>query len=226
MLPTRPIIDWCLTGGSSRAHRRLGHHWAMAEPDQADKLSARLEEWLQSDRRKTVGDLVENFGPQSFGILFVVLMAFPALPLPTGGVSHVLEVVAMLLGLELVVARSRVWIPARWRDKEIKGLSGRFGDALVRRIRWLERFSRPRMAGLLRHRVAGMAFGATVFVLSLTAFLAPPFSGLDTLPALGVVVLSLGMLLGDVVIAGTGAVIGATGVAVVIGLGAAITRLF
>ena len=30
-------------------------------------------------------------------VSFVVLLAFPALPLPTGGLSHVLEVAAMLL---------------------------------------------------------------------------------------------------------------------------------
>lgn len=190
------------------------------------KLSVRMERWLQSDHRKTVGDLVETFGPQSFGILFVVLMAFPALPIPTGGVSHVLEVVAMLLALELVLARSKVWIPRRWRGKELKSLSGRFGEVLVNRIRWFEKFSRPRMARLLQSRITGMAFGAAVFVLSLTAFLAPPFSGLDTLPSLGVVVLSLGIVLGDVVIAGAGLLIGTVGIALVIGLTKAVTQLF
>jgi hypothetical protein len=58
------------------------------------------------------------------------------------------------------------------------------------------------------------------------AFLAPPFSGLDTLPSLGVVVLGLGVLLGDIVIAGVGAAIGTVGVALVVGLGKAITKLF
>jgi hypothetical protein len=71
-----------------------------------------------------------------------------------------------------------------------------------------------------------VVFGVAVFGFTLTAFLAPPFSGLDTLPALGVVVLSLGVLLGDIVIAGIGLGIGVIGVAVVIGLGKAITKLF
>jgi hypothetical protein len=58
-----------------------------------------------------------------------------------------------------------------------------------------------------------------VFALSLTAFLAPPFSGLDTLPALGVVVLALGVLLEDFVLAAAGLLIGAVGAVLVIGLG-------
>ena len=61
-----------------------------------------------------------------------------------------------------------------------------------------------------------------VFALSLTAFAAPPFSGLDTLPALGVVVLALGFLLEDFVLAFAGLIIGAFGALLVIALGALI----
>lgn len=59
----------------------------------------------------------------------------------------------------------------------------------------------------------------------MAAFLAPPFSGLDTLPALGVVIMSLGVLLADFVLVATGTVIGALGVAAVIGLGGLVVRL-
>jgi hypothetical protein len=58
-----------------------------------------------------------------------------------------------------------------------------------------------------------------VFGLTLSAFLAPPFSGLDTLPALGVVVIGLGVLLRDAALAAVGAVIGAVGVGTVLALG-------
>ena len=192
-----------------------------------EKVSAQLEGWFQSDRKKTIGGLVDTFGPRSFAVLFIVLLALPALPLPTGAVSHVLEIVAMLLALELLVGRTDVWIPDRFQDKELKGLSGpKFSRVLLKRIRWFEKFSRPRMAGLLEHRLAGRVYGALVFGLTLTAFLAPPFSGLDTLPALGVVVLSLGVLLGDIVIAGIGLGLGSLGVVLVVGLGKAITKLF
>jgi hypothetical protein len=195
--------------------------------DEGAKVSAELEEWLESDRKKTIGDLLDTFGPRSFAILFIVLMALPALPVPTGAVSHVLEVITMLLALELIIGRTEVWIPKRFHDRELKGLSNpKFRNTLLKRIRWFEKFSKPRMAGLLEHRLTGVVFGAAVFGFTLTAFLAPPFSGLDTLPSLGVVVLSLGVLLGDIVIAGIGIGIGVVGLALVIGLGKAITKLF
>ena len=205
-------------------HSGKHHH---VKTDDGEKISDELEAWLQSDRKKTIGALVDNFGPRSFAILFIVLMALPALPLPTGAVSHVLEVVTMLLALELVLGRDEVWIPKRFQDKELKGVTGpKFTKHLIKRIRWFEKFSRPRMADLLERRLTGVVFGLIVVALALTAFLSPPFSGLDTLPALGAVVLSLGVLLGDIVIAGVGLGIGSVGLAVVIGLGKAITKLF
>ena len=195
------------------------------EPDEPT-LSERLEEWFTSDRPKTLGDLVETFGSQSFALLFVVMMAFPALPLPTGGLSHVLEILTMLLALELVVGRHDVWMPKRFQRRELKVLAGsRFSELLLKRIRWFERLARPRWARLLRLRLTGMAVGLIVLVLTLAAFLSPPFSGLDTLPSMGVVVVGLGILFGDVVVVGAGVTIGIVGVAVVIGLGSAIFTL-
>src|SRR5919204_3457317 len=103
--------------------------------EEGAKVSVELEEWLGSDRKKTMGDLVDTFGPRSFAILFVVLMALPALPLPTGAISHVLEIVTMLLALELMVGRTEVWLPERFQHRELKGLTGpKFSKALLNRI--------------------------------------------------------------------------------------------
>jgi hypothetical protein len=64
----------------------------------------------------------------------------------------------------------------------------------------------------------------------LAHFLAPPFTGLDTLPALGVVLLSLGVLLEDFFVVVLGVIAGAAGVLLEIVLGKAaltgIQRLF
>jgi hypothetical protein len=50
------------------------------------------------------------------------------------------------------------------------------------------------------------------------AFFAPPFTGLDTLPSLGVVLLSLGVLLEDFVVV-LGLVVGATGIVLTVVVG-------
>ncbi|HXP29072.1 MAG TPA: exopolysaccharide biosynthesis protein [Solirubrobacteraceae bacterium] len=185
-----------------------------------ERVSDELERWLKGDQRKTLGGLIDAFGEGSFALIFVLLMAVPALPLPTGGVTHVLEVIVMLLALELIAGRRKVWLPQRWRKLELAGArQQKFIDTLLRRIRALERFSRPRGRWLFGHRLSASAFGLVVLALALTAFLAPPFSGLDTLPSIGVVVLALGYLLTDLVLSAIGIVIGALGVVSVIFLG-------
>lgn len=152
--------------------------------------------------------------------MFVLLLGVPALPLPTGGATHVFEAVAMLLALQLIANRDRIWLPRRWRDIDVAGPSRqRLTDALMKTVRRLERHSRPRLTFVFGHRLSNLAFGALVLGGSLGAFFAPPFSGLDTLPALGVVLLSLGVLLEDFLVVIVGVVVGAAGVVLEVALG-------
>lgn len=205
---------------------RKPEHPADAAADAPPRVGDQLERWLTGEEPKTLGSLIDAFGAGSFAIVFVLLMAVPALPLPTGGVTHVFEVITMLLALELIAGRQRIWLPQRWCRLELSGESReKFVEVLLRRIRWLERFSRPRARILFGHRLSGVAFGVAVLGLALTAFLAPPFSGLDTLPSLGVVVLALGYLLTDAILAAVGTFIGLLGVASVIFLGSVAVRL-
>jgi hypothetical protein len=185
-----------------------------------EKLSDQLEGWLEGDQPKTVGNLIELFGEKSFAVLFLLLLALPALPLPTGGVTHVFELIAMLLALELIVGRRTVWLPERLRRRELgPATQKRFSEVLLRRIRWLERHSRPRLRFLIDHPARGQVFGVLVLGLSVAAFVAPPFTGLDTLPSLGVVLLSLGVLLDDGLVALAGVAVGALGVVAEVALG-------
>lgn len=185
-----------------------------------DRLSDELERWLNSDADKTLGGLIDLFGQRSFAVMFVLLLGVPALPLPTGGATHVLEAVAMLLALQLIANRDRIWLPQRWRSIDVAGPGRqRLTNALMKTVRRLERISRPRLTFVFGHRLSNIAFGALVLGGSLAAFLAPPFSGLDTLPALGVVLLSLGVLLEDFLVVIVGVVVGAAGVVLEVALG-------
>jgi hypothetical protein len=189
---------------------------------EGEKLSEQLEGWLQGDQPKTIGSLIDLFQEKSFAVLFVLLLSLPALPLPTGGVTHVFEVIAMLLALELIAGRRRVWLPERWRQREIgPAMRQRFSEALLPRIRWIERHSHAHLGFLLSHRLSGVVYGAVTLVLVVTAFLAPPFTGLDTLPSLGVVLIGLGVLLEDPLLGIAGLLVGAIGVLVVFLLGKA-----
>ena len=186
------------------------------------KVSDQLEGWLTSDGDKTLGSLAELFEEKSFAILFVLLLGVPALPIPTGGATHVFEVIAVLLAAQLIAGRDEIWLPQKWRTKPLVGeKSQKFVGALMKMIRRLERISRPRLRFLFHHRLSNIIFGLLVIGGSVAAFFAPPFTGLDTLPALGVVLLSLAVLMEDVLMAIVAFAIGAAGIFLSVFLGAA-----
>jgi hypothetical protein len=194
-----------------------------AAPAEPTKFSDELEGWLHGDGRKTVGGLIEVFGEKSFAVLFVLLLGVSALPLPTGGATHVFEVIAVLLALELVIGRKQIWLPKRWLELELAGnRQQRFIAALMKSIRRLEHVSRPRLQFLFEHRLSNIVFAVLVVGGSAGAFFAPPFSGLDTLPSLGVVLVSLGVLLEDILIVAVGVGVGIAGVILEVVLGKAV----
>lgn len=187
-----------------------------------EKLSDELERWLSSAGDKTLGSLRAVFEEKSFAVIFVLLLAVPALPLPTGGATHVFEIIAVLIALQLIAGRNEIWLPQRWCRVQLVGeRRERFVRTLMRMIRRLERLSRPRLSFLFDRRSSNVVFGLLVVGGSLGAFLAPPFTGLDTLPALGVVLLSLGVLMQDFAIVVVALAVGSAGVALEVVLGRA-----
>ncbi len=195
------------------------------DPETQEKVSDALQGWLEGDTDKTLGSLVEVFGEKSFAILFVVLLGVPALPLPTGGATHVFEIIAALLALQLIVGRDQIWLPQKWCKLELAGpKQQRFITGLMKLIRRLERFSRPRLRFLFETRVSNSVYGLLALGGTAGAFFAPPFTGLDTLPALGVVLLSLGVLLEDVIVVAIGLVVGIAGVLLEIIVGSAVVH--
>jgi len=122
----------------------------------------------------------------------------------------------------LILGRHEIWLPARWRRLELAGdRQQRFIARLLRMIRRLERLSRPRLRFLFDHRLSNIVFGLLVVAGCAAAFVAPPFTGLDTLPSLGVVLLSLGVLLEDFLVVAIALVVGVAGVLLEIVLGTA-----
>ncbi len=194
-------------------------------PEDVPTFGDEMEGWLKGED-VSLASLLHFFGRRSFALAFVILMAPSALPIPTGGVTHVLEFIALVFAVQLLVGREDLWIPHRWHHRSVVGDgNGRLVRGLLRFIRWCERWARPRGTFLFGHRGGNVVFGLLVVLGAVGALVAPPFTGLDTLPSLGVVILSLGVLFRDVVIATLGIVVIAVGITIEIVLGAALINV-
>jgi hypothetical protein len=128
-----------------------------------EKVSDQIESWLASAGDKTLGGLIDMFEEKSFALIFILLLGVPALPLPTGGATHVFEIIAILVALQLVAGRDKIWLPERWRKVELGTGGGRtrFIRGLMKAIRLIERLSRPQLRLLFDHRLATPSSGCS-----------------------------------------------------------------
>ena len=190
-----------------------------------EPFSDELERWLRSDGEKTLGGMNRVFAERTFAVTIILLMILPATPLPTGGITHVFEAITVLLGLEMVIGRKTVWLPARWQGRRLGATTtDKAVPFIIKRIRQVERYSRPRGVRLFRNGVGTRLIGVVVIVFAVAAALAPPFSGLDTLPALGAVVVALSIILQDVVVLAVGIALGSGGIVLILTVGAALYK--
>jgi hypothetical protein len=190
------------------------------------QFTQELDAWLRSHGPKTVYSLNELFADKSFAAIILILMALPALPAPTGGISHVFELIAALVELELIIGLKTIWLPKRLRDKQLTGLAkSKLMGVVLRKVRWVEARANQRFSYVFAWPLAMRLIGLIMLAFTLGAFLSPPFSGLDTLPSMGVFLICLAILFDDVRWLVAGIVVGSIGLGVVIGLGAAVFEL-
>jgi hypothetical protein len=155
----------------------------------------------------------------------MLLMFVPALPLPTGGISHGCAIITVLIAGQMISGRRTLWLPRRWQTRELGPLTtGKAIPFMTRWIRRFERYSRRRGAWLLERTLGQRIVGVLLIVTAVSAFVAPPFSGLDTLPGMGAVIICLGFILRDLAVVGAGTAVALSGTVLIVTIGAALAH--
>ncbi|MDQ7859672.1 MAG: exopolysaccharide biosynthesis protein [Armatimonadota bacterium] len=144
-----------------------------------------------------VGDLLDRTADRGFGLLLLVLGLPMLIPFLPPGSSTVVGPVYAACAVQMLRGAPRPWVPRRFRDWVLSPTAARAlrerGVPIVRRV---ERLSRPR--GLwVSERVAVRAAG--VMVLLMGVVLLSPLPFLNTLPALAVMMIGVGLLNRDAV---------------------------
>lgn len=148
---------------------------------------------------KSVGDeegtnvaaIVDKLDERAFGLL-ILLFAIPCLVPGLPG-AQLIAIPIFLLGIQMVAARGEVWLPksalaAKVKRSWLDAIAG-FVD---KRLRWTERLSKPRFAGLATgwsERLIGIviALAAITIMLPIT----------NTIPSLAITILAVGLLQRD-----------------------------
>ncbi|HEV2293943.1 MAG TPA: exopolysaccharide biosynthesis protein [Tepidisphaeraceae bacterium] len=164
-----------------------------------------LEETIQGVSQRlppegvTLHDIFELIGRDSLLLLCIFLTLIFLVPVSVPGVSTVFGAGILLIGVSRLFNRN-LWLPARVQKRVIS--TEKLRAALGRALKWLrrlEKISRP-------HRLRWLAAGGPIgtfnnlsLILGAVLLMAPfgliPFS--NTLPALAILLLALGLLQRD-----------------------------
>lgn len=154
----------------------------------------------------TLKEILSLAGERTFGFLFVLLALPSALPVPAPGYSIPFGIVMLLLAIQLIIGRTRPWVPEGWKDKQFDLIAvQKVVKAGMPWLRRLEAVSRPRLTYVCASLPGRVVIGMAIALMSISMMI--PIPGTNTLPAIGIFVTGFGLLDDDGVISMAGLVL-------------------
>lgn len=156
---------------------------ASDEPQGVEEVLGELDELAAENGRVCIGDVLDDFGPRSFGIFLLVP---PLIELtPIGGVPGVPSFLALIVAItagQLLMGKDHVWLPAFIQERSVS--SRRLHRALMKLrgvAHWLDAHSQDRLAALTK----GVWTRTAALVALLLCFLVPPLELIPFASTLG-----------------------------------------
>ncbi|WP_245593357.1 exopolysaccharide biosynthesis protein [Azospirillum halopraeferens] len=173
-------------------------------PDRTSDVLAAFRRDLP-DGRVSIGNLIDALGDRSVGTILLALSLPTVAPVPLG-VSVLFNLPVLLFSIALLFGSRGAMLPDWLLRRSVeRATAARMIDAVLPRLRWIERMLRPRRPALAA--IDGEVwFGALVFLLALIAFVPVPLMG--WLPGFALVLLALGLIERDGNAVGVGLVLG------------------
>lgn len=147
--------------------------------------------------------LAERMGDRGFGVILFIWSLPNMIPLP--GISSLFGMLIAVTGGQMVLGHRRPWLPKALLGRSVRRADfARMVDRAQPYLERFERFCKPRLTVVpqgLAERLVGLLLVVLGFVLLL------PLVGANLLPAIGVAILSLGLIEADgvMVLAGVAA---------------------
>ena len=191
-------------------------------------FSENLDNIFKTKGLLKVNDLNNLLKEKGFLIFILILSAIPALPIPTGGITHVFEIIVMVLSIEIILGINKIWLPKKLLNKNLpKNLhNSKFLKNFIKIVRFFEKYSKPRFKRIVNNKVFLKFSALLILILTISAFLAPPFSGMDTLPSLAILLIVIGLIFEDLLISFIGVLTGSIGLGLIITFGKFVFNLF
>jgi len=149
--------------------------------------------FAHSDNPVTVREILDRVSVKSFGIFLVILSMPSALPVPAPGYSIPFGLALLFLGIQVVLRRDHPWFPERVLKREIHiKENSKAVNGMVKFLSMFEKVIRPRFTFVYGNPVFYRLMGCVIMLCSVSMLIPIPLT--NTLPALGIFLIGLGML--------------------------------
>ncbi len=158
----------------------------------------------------TVEEIMTIFREGGFSLLLIIFASPLALPLPALGIAQIMAVPILILATQLTMGRQSLWMPQKIAKKEMNMQN--LCSIIDKAIPWLEKieyFVKPRLiffSSSAGHRVIGL------FCLICAISVAVPIPFSNTVPSMGIVLMSIGLLERDGLVILAGMCVGFIGI--------------
>lgn len=165
-----------------------------------------LENTLPPER-VSVADLLEAFHERGFGFVLLIFSVPMALPIPVPpGINVLLASPLILLTAQQAIGRHTIWLPDTMKRRTIK--SSKLSAVIHASLPWfkrLERFVKPRLEFVTR---GAFSYLIGIFGLIMALSVCVPLPMTNTVPSLGIALMSVGVIMRDGLAVMLGAFIG------------------
>ncbi len=174
-------------------------------PRPISQVLTELPEQLPADKVCTF-DLLEALHERGFGFLLFIFALPAALPLPGLGVNLIVATPLLFLTAQQALGRHSIWIPEKMKYKSIsRERFEKMIEAALPFITKLEILVRPRM-GFITQGVFSNLIGLFGLIMALSICIPLPLT--NTVPAMGIAWMAVGVIMRDGVTVIVGAFIG------------------
>lgn len=154
-------------------------------------LSQNIENLLKNNTHLSLKKVMEQTDESIFGFLLALLALPSALPVPAPGYSTPFGIVIIILSLQIIIGKKYPWFPQKVKEKEIALEKFKKGIQKINKfIIFFEKLIHPRLSFVYTN---GQSLLGVVILLCGISMLIP-IPGTNTIPALGIFTLGIGMI--------------------------------
>lgn len=169
-----------------------------AEPLGVEEVLGELDELAATHENVCIGDVLDDFGPRSFGPFILIPPLIEITPVGAIlGVPTFLALIVAITAVQLLLDRDHVWMPQFIQKRSV---SGRRLHKVVGKLRGVAHWLDSKSHGRLEHLVEGIWVRvAAVVILLLCCTVTPlePFPLASSIPMLAIATFGLALTVRD-----------------------------